>query len=102
MESIAELELFLEVEDILKQYVSPILKLHGGNVRLKTINNGIVKLEFKGNCKGCPSAQLTAENIVKEELKKHMGEKIKDVILFSEVNEELWNFAKKILNNKYK
>lgn len=89
--------LIKDVEIVLREYVKPIIYEHGGDIKIKSINDGVVMITLYGKCKGCPSAQITIEEIVKSRLLEKLGDKIKDVKLYSEVSDELWKYAKAIL-----
>jgi Fe-S cluster biogenesis protein NfuA/nitrite reductase/ring-hydroxylating ferredoxin subunit len=41
--------------------VRPYLGSHGGDVDLLEIDDGVVRLAFKGSCKSCPSSAVTLE-----------------------------------------
>lgn len=85
-----------QIEDILAKYVSPYLVQHGGNLYLTEIRDDIAYIKFTGRCSGCPSAKYTLESIVKEELFKHT-DAVKDVKMVEGVSDELYDFAKKML-----
>lgn len=90
-------EIYNEIEKILEERVRPLLSRHSGGVRLVEIKNEIAYVKLTGHCSGCPSAKYTMESIVKEEILKASSE-VKDVILQEEVSQELYDFAKAILN----
>jgi Fe-S cluster biogenesis protein NfuA/nitrite reductase/ring-hydroxylating ferredoxin subunit len=46
--------------------VRPYLGSHGGDVRLAEIVDGVVRLEFSGSCKSCPSSSVTLELAVQD------------------------------------
>ena len=50
-------------------------------------------------CSGCPSAYITLEEVVKEEVMEHIPE-ISDVIVYTGVSEDMLLFAKKFLGQK--
>ena len=90
-------EMFAEIEKILEVNVRPKLADHYGDIKLVSVNDGIVAVKFLGQCKGCLSAKFTIEDVVEVELKKAIPS-IKKVILKNDVNEELLAQARKILN----
>lgn len=90
---------YQEIEKILETYVRPYLKGHGGNIKLIDIRDGIAYVKFTGHCSGCPSAKYTLESQVKEEVLKYT-EIITDVKLQEEVSQELYDFAKAILEKR--
>jgi len=88
-----------KIEEILEEYVRPQLREHSGDVLLIDIKDGTVYVKFTGHCSGCPSAKYTLESLVKEELLKHTDE-VSDVKLQEEVSQELYDFAKAILEKR--
>ncbi len=48
--------------------VRPLLKLHGGDVELLGIDDGVIRLALQGNCHGCPSSALTLRSTIEEAL----------------------------------
>ena len=42
------------------------LRLHGGNVQLLGIEEGVVRLRLEGNCNGCPSSAATLRSTIEE------------------------------------
>ncbi|OWK26849.1 MAG: hypothetical protein US76_03155 [Parcubacteria group bacterium GW2011_GWA2_38_13b] len=66
-----------KIEKILNK-LRPAIQSHGGDVDLVGCKNGVVKLNIKGSCVGCPMAGATFGLGVEEELKKIKG--IKKII----------------------
>ena len=58
-------DLSTRVERALEQ-VRPYLNSHGGNVALVGIEDGIVRLQMKGSCHGCPSSAMTLRTRIDE------------------------------------
>ena len=54
--------------------VKPAVAQDGGDINFVKYNEGIVFLELKGSCAGCPSATLTLKNGVENILKHHIPE----------------------------
>ena len=65
---------------------------------LCSINNRRANLCLTGKCSGCPSAQLTTEELISATVKEHIPA-IEDVILVSGVSDELIAQAKALLKN---
>ncbi len=86
-----------EVEDVVEEFIRPQLKLHGGDIKVNSVMNRVVRVILTGNCHGCPSAQITTEEIVESILKEKLGDSIDKVVLVNQVNEDLLAFARKIL-----
>lgn len=68
-----------KVQEVLDQ-VRPGLQGDGGDVRLVEVtDDGIVKVELEGSCKGCPFSQLTVKNFIEKTLKEQIPE-VKEVV----------------------
>lgn len=46
--------------------VRPYLGSHGGDVSLVGVDDGVVRLQFQGSCKSCPSSSVTLELAVED------------------------------------
>ena len=55
--------------------IRPQIQSHGGDVEFVDIQDGIVKVNLKGACAGCPMSQMT----VKEGIQSYLKEKIPEV-----------------------
>lgn len=95
------MEVKRQIETVLEKYVAPHLAQHGGNLYLEEIRDDIAYIKFTGQCSGCPSAKYTLATTVKEELLKHT-DAVKDVKLAEGVSDELYNFAKDVLQHRVK
>jgi Fe-S cluster biogenesis protein NfuA len=91
--------MFAEVEKVLEKEVRPYLQEHYGDVLLMDVNDGIVRIKLTGQCKNCPSAKFTVEDVIEAALKRNL-KGIKEVVLVNEVSEELLDIARKILSKK--
>jgi len=60
--------------------IRPSLQADGGDVKLVEVtDDGVVKVELQGACKGCPMSTLTVKNGIEKTLKQHIPE-VKEVI----------------------
>lgn len=60
--------------------IRPHLQMDGGDVKLIDISqDGVVKVELTGACRGCPFSQMTMRSGIREAIIKDVPE-IKDVI----------------------
>lgn len=87
------------IEKVLEERVRPALMEHEGNVQIVSLEDGILKIRLSGHCSGCPSAQITTEELIAKEVMDAVPE-VRDVVLVNEVSPELLDFAKKILNHQ--
>ncbi|HWQ29431.1 MAG TPA: NifU family protein [Negativicutes bacterium] len=91
--------MFEKVESVLEEEVRPYLKQHYGNVQLVSVYDGVARIKLTGQCKNCPSARLTVENIIETALRSNLKD-IKEVVLINEVSEELIEIARKLLRHE--
>ena len=88
-----------EVRKVLKERVDPVLSEHFGGSHLTRIEDGVAYVKLTGACAGCPSAQDTIEEIVKNYVCGSV-KGVKDVVLDTEVSEDLLDMARKILHHE--
>ena len=73
---------FQEIEKkiikILDDKIRPAVARDGGDIKLKEYKNGIVKVQLKGSCSGCPSSTMTLKQGVQNLLKHYIPE-VKEV-----------------------
>ncbi len=68
-----------EVEKVIDS-LRASLQMHGGDVELVEVTDeGTVKVELQGACKGCPMAEQTLRRGVEATLKKEIPE-VKEVV----------------------
>ena len=48
-----------DIEEKLAARVRPLLQVHGGDLTLLTVSNGVVSVRFEGACMGCPLRPVT-------------------------------------------
>jgi len=60
-----------EVQAVLDK-IRPALQADGGDVTLVSVEDGVVKVELQGACRGCPMSQLTLANGVERVLKQEL------------------------------
>ena len=87
-----------KIERVLENDVRPLLMAHEGDVRIVSFENHILKVRLLGRCSGCPSAQLTTEELIAEKIKEKVPE-VEDVILVQEVSQDLIDFARKLMSH---
>lgn len=88
-----------QIEATLEAQVRPVLRGHGGGVRLKGYQDGIVTVELLGACSGCPSADLSTREMIEDILRNALPE-IKGIALSHPVDQELLDFARKLLRHE--
>ncbi len=85
-----------QIEQILDEKIRPELALHGGDIHSISCENGIYRFQLLGHCSNCPSAYLTTESLIEEELMKSIPG-LKKVVLVQQVSDELLDQARAIL-----
>lgn len=89
------------IEEVLEHEVRPTLLSHEGNVQIVSYDEdaGILRVRLTGQCSGCPSAQLTTEEVIEKKVKEKLPT-VAHVLLVHEVSGELLDLARKILNHE--
>ena len=88
-----------QLEKLFDAEVRPYLASHDGNVEIVSFEDGVLRIRMLGRCSGCPSAQLTNEEVISETV-RNAYPAVKSVILVTDVSDELIDMAKKILGHK--
>ena len=63
-----------KIIDILDTKIRPAVAKDGGDIKFKSFNNGVVKVELQGSCSGCPSSLMTLKQGVQNLLKHYVKE----------------------------
>jgi len=71
-ENLTEIE--RQIIDLLNTKVKPAVEKDGGDIKFKEFKNGVVKVELKGSCSGCPSSTMTLKNGVQNLLSHYIPE----------------------------
>lgn len=87
-----------KIEKVMEEKVRPSLMAHEGNVKVLSFEDGVLKIRLTGQCSGCPSAQLTTEELIAKTIKVEIPE-VQDVVLVNEVSPELLDFARELLGH---
>ncbi|MES2397878.1 MAG: NifU family protein [Bacteroidota bacterium] len=72
-------ELEVKIVEILEQYIRPAVESDGGSITFKSFNDGIVTVQLRGSCSGCPSSAITLKAGI-EGLLKRMVPDVKEVV----------------------
>lgn len=68
-----------KVIEILDTYIKPAVEIDGGLISFKDYTNGIVTVELKGSCSGCPSSTITLKRGIEGMLTRMVPE-VKEVV----------------------
>jgi len=88
------------IEQVLDEKVRPDMALHGGDIQIVGLKDNVLHVRLLGHCSGCPSADLTMENLVDSELREAFPE-LKKVALVSGVSDDLISEARDILKKRH-
>ena len=92
--------MYEELETVLDQYVRPRLRDHGGGLEVLSLEDGILRFRLTGACSGCPAADLTTEELIREEVSAHIPA-IRQVVLVQGTSQELIDQARAILRGRH-
>jgi len=67
-------EITKKINEILDTKVRPAVARDGGDIVFKSFNDGVVKVELKGSCSGCPSSVMTLKQGVQNLLCHYIPE----------------------------
>ena len=63
-----------KIMDVLDTKIRPAVAKDGGDIKFKSFENGVVKVELQGSCSGCPSSLMTLKQGVQNLLKHYVKE----------------------------
>ena len=63
---------------ILDEKIRPAVSKDGGDIKFQSFKDGVVKVQLRGSCSGCPSSTLTLKQGV-QNLLKHYIKEVKEV-----------------------
>ena len=63
-----------KILEVLDTKIRPAVARDGGDIKFKSFENGVVKVELQGSCSGCPSSLMTLKQGVQNLLKHYVKE----------------------------
>jgi Fe-S cluster biogenesis protein NfuA len=72
-------EIEVKIVEILEQYIRPAVEGDGGSITFKGFSDGVVTVQLRGSCSGCPSSTITLKAGI-EGLLKRMIPEVKEVV----------------------
>ena len=63
-----------KIIDVLDNKIRPAVARDGGDIKFKSFEKGVVKVELQGSCSGCPSSLMTLKQGVQNLLKHYVKE----------------------------
>ena len=67
-------ETIQKIKEVLDTKIRPAVARDGGDIKFKSFENGVVKVELQGSCSGCPSSLMTLKQGVQNLLKHYVQE----------------------------
>lgn len=68
-----------KIQQVLYDYVRPAVEQDGGAIAYRSFNEGVVTVELRGACSGCPSSTITLKAGI-ENLLKRMVPEVTEVV----------------------
>ncbi|PJJ84855.1 NifU family protein [Mucilaginibacter auburnensis] len=69
----------IKIQQILNDYVRPAVEQDGGAITYRSFDEGVVTVELRGSCSGCPSSTVTLKAGI-ENLLKRMVPEVTEVV----------------------
>ena len=69
-----DLEIVNQIKDLLEERIKPAVAQDGGDISFVKFDNGVVYLELRGACAGCPSSTITLKSGIENMLKYYIPE----------------------------
>ena len=63
-----------KIIEVLDTKIRPAVARDGGDIKFKSFENGVVKVQLQGSCSGCPSSMMTLKQGVQNLLKHYVKE----------------------------
>ena len=67
-------ETIQKIMDVLDTKIRPAVARDGGDIKFKSFEKGVVKVELQGSCSGCPSSLMTLKQGVQNLLNHYVKE----------------------------
>ncbi len=72
-------EIEIKIQQILNDYVRPAVEQDGGAISYRSFEDGVVTVELRGSCSGCPSSTITLKSGIQNLLQRMVPE-VKEVV----------------------
>lgn len=78
--NVPQTEVENKIVEILEQYIRPAVESDGGLITFKELKDGVVTVQMRGACSGCPSSTMTLKAGIEALLKKMLPDDVKEVV----------------------
>jgi NFU1 iron-sulfur cluster scaffold homolog, mitochondrial len=69
-----------KIIEVLEQYIRPAVEQDGGLITFKELKDGVVTVQMRGSCSGCPSSTMTLKAGIEALLKRLLPDQVKEVV----------------------
>jgi len=69
-----------KIIEVLEQYIRPAVETDGGLITFKQLKDGVVTVQMRGSCSGCPSSTMTLKSGIEALLKRLLPDYVKEVV----------------------
>ena len=69
-----------KIIEVLEQYIRPAVESDGGLITFKDLKDGVVTVQMRGSCSGCPSSTMTLKAGIEALLKRLLPDDVKEVV----------------------
>ena len=69
-----------KIIEVLEQYIRPAVEQDGGLITFKELKDGVVTVQMRGSCSGCPSSNMTLKAGIEGLLKRLLPDDVKEVV----------------------
>lgn len=69
-----------KIIEVLEQYIRPAVEQDGGLITFKELKEGVVTVQMRGSCSGCPSSTMTLKAGIEALLKRLLPNDVKEVV----------------------
>ncbi len=69
-----------KIIEVLEQYIRPAVETDGGLITFKELKDGVVTVQMRGSCSGCPSSTMTLKAGIEALLKRLLPDDVKEVV----------------------
>ncbi len=73
-------EVEAKIIEVLDQYIRPAVENDGGLITFKELKDGVVTVQMRGACSGCPSSTMTLKAGIEALLKRLLPDSVKEVV----------------------
>lgn len=69
-----------KIIEVLENYIRPAVEQDGGLITFKSLQDGVVTVQMRGSCSGCPSSTMTLKAGIEALLKRLLPDVVKEVV----------------------